>query len=132
MNIKIKMGLFSIISSIMISAIPVYIYYSYINELKDCKCAEDYRQIYVKYAVIGGMLFSIVTSILLYYFEKSKLTKYTSGAISLSLSALLLSYAYSLIKKDCECSVSWKRTFMLVHGVLLLVPNLFIVYKSVK
>jgi divalent metal cation (Fe/Co/Zn/Cd) transporter len=126
------MILFSIISSIMISAIPVYIYYSYINELKDCKCAEDYRQIYVKYAVIGVMLFSIVTSILLYYFEKSKLTKYTSGAISLSLSALLLSYAYSLIKKDCECSVSWKRTFMLVHGVLLLVPNLFIVYKSVK
>ena len=116
----------------MISAIPVYIYYSYINELKDCKCAEDYRQIYVKYAVIGAMLFSIATSILLYYFEKSKITKYTSGAISLSLSFLLISYAYSLIKKECECSASWKRTFMLVHGVLLLVPNLFIVYKSVK
>jgi len=131
MNIKVKMGLFSVISGIMISSVPMYIYYSYINELKECKCAEDYRQKYIKYAVIGVLLFSIASSILLYYFEISKLTKYTSGAISLSFSALLLSYAYSLIKKDCKCSVSWKRTFMLVHGVLLLVPNLFIVYKSV-
>ena len=78
------------------------------------------------------MLFSIATSIVLYYFDLSKLTKYTTGAISLSLSGLLLSYAYSLIKKDCVCSASWKRTFMLIHGVLLLIPNLFIVYKSVK
>ena len=132
MNIKVKMGLFSVVSSIMISSIPIYIYYSYINELKDCKCAEDYRQKYIKYAIVGVMLFSIATSIVLYYFDLSKLTKYTTGAISLSLSGLLLSYAYSLIKKDCVCSASWKRTFMLIHGVLLLVPNLFIVYKSVK
>jgi len=132
MNIKVKLSLFSIISGIILSSMPVYIYYSYINELKDCKCAEDYRQIYVKYAVIGAMLFSIATSILLYYFEKSKITKYTSGAISMSLSVLLISYAYSLIKKDCECSASWKRTFMLFHGVLLLVPNLFMAYKSLK
>ena len=82
--------------------------------------------------VIGAMLFSIATSILLYYFEKSKITKYTSGAISLSLSVLLISYAYSLIKKDCVCSASWKRTFMLFHGVLLLVPNLFMAYKSLQ
>ena len=129
MNIKVKLSLFSIISGIILSSMPVYIYYSYINELKECKCAEDYRQKYIKYAIIGVMLFSIATSILLYYFEKSKITKYTSGAISLSFSALLLSYAYSLIKKDCECSVSWKRTFMLVHGVIISLLNLLVIYK---
>ena len=132
MKVQAKINIFSIIIGIIISSLPIYVYYSYVNELKGCACAEDYRQIYIKYAVIGAILFSILTSIMFSYFKHSKIPTHLSVISSLSLSGLLLSYAYSLIKKDCECSESWKRTFMIVHGVLLLIPNLYVVYKSIK
>ena len=113
----------------LVALLPSYVYYSYINELKECACATDYRQIYVKYAMIGVFIFSILMSLVNYYFTKTKLSIYVQIAVSLSLSGLLLSYAYSLIKKDCKCSESWKRTFMLVHGVIISLLNLLVIYK---
>ena len=129
-----KLTLFVIILAAIgpiISLLPSYVYYSYINEIKECACATDYRQIYVKYAMIGVFIFSIVAAVINYYIKNTKLTMYSKLAVSLSLSGLLLSYAYSLIKKDCECSESWKRTFMLVHGVFILITNLLVIYKLV-
>jgi len=118
-KIKLKVILITVPIAMIIPLFNSYVYYTYVNELKDCKCAEDKKQIYVKYSGIAMMAMGVLYLILHYIFPKLNINILRT-IIALASGILYIYYAYSLIKKDCECSESWKRTYMLVHGIFIL------------
>ena len=128
MKAKTEMAFMLIVLSSLVMPLMVgYIFISYIKSLEDkkCACSNDRRRKYVKFYGYFLIIFSLLTIILnlCFGFLSSILFQNVVRIISFSVNLLAayLIYSYSNILEDstCECSISWKRTFLKFYGYLL-------------
>ena len=116
-----------VLSSLVMPLMIGYILISYIKSLeeKNCACSSDRRRKYVKYYGYFLIIFTILSLIfnLVFGFAGSYIFQNIIRIISFSINILAgyLIYSYSNILEDssCDCSVSWKKTFMKFYGYTL-------------
>ena len=128
MNSKTELAFMLIIlSSLVLPLMIGYILISYIKSLeeKKCACSNDRRRKYVKYYGYFLIIFSILSLVfnLVFGLAGSNFFQNFIRIISFSINLLAgyLIYSYSNILEDssCDCSVSWKKTFMKFYGYTL-------------
>ena len=128
MNSKTELAfMLMILSSLVMPLMIGYILISYIKSLeeKNCACSSDRRRKYVKYYGYFLIIFTILSLIfnLVFGFAGSYIFQNIIRIISFSINILAgyLIYSYSNILEDssCDCSVSWKKTFMKFYGYTL-------------
>ena len=104
-----------------------YILVSYIKSLEDkeCACTNDRRRKYVKFYGYFIIVFSILLLVinLIFGMRGNALIQNIIRIVSFSVNflAAYLLYSYSNILEDssCQCSESWRRTFMKFYGFFM-------------
>ena len=85
-------------------------------EKYQCKCSEDRRRDFMKFYLMGGIAYSLVT--ILSIFKKELLVFLARHvaplffAASIAYSAVALSYFVDIKHKDCRCSMGPQREIM--------------------
>ena len=116
-----------ILSSMVMPLMIGYILISYIKSLeqKDCACSNDRRRKYVKYYGYFLIIFTILSLIFNLVLGLAGSNAFQNiiriFSFSINLLAGYLIYSYSNILEDstCDCSISWKKTFMKFYGYTL-------------
>ena len=125
MNHKTEMAfMLLILISLAVPLVVGYILISYIKSLekKDCACSNDRRRKYVKFYGYFLIIFSILSLVFNFIFGLASSTKFQNllriVSFSINLLAAYLIYSYSNILEDssCDCSISWKKTFLKFYG----------------
>tara|TARA_Y100000389_G_C17374972_1_gene471143 strand:+ start:596 stop:1078 length:483 start_codon:yes stop_codon:yes gene_type:complete len=125
MNHKTEMAfMLLILISLAVPLVVGYIFISYIKSLeqKDCACSNDRRRKYVKFYGYFLIIFSILSLIFNFIFGLSLSTNFQNilriVSFTVNLLAAYLIYSYSNILEDssCDCSISWKKTFLKFYG----------------
>lgn len=109
--------LFSLIIGLFI--FKIYVHFSYVEKLKEdgCECSEDWKRKWIKYGPLiqFSIMFALgIVQILLFMIFNFKLHENIKRCISLILPIIYVLYIYGLMKIDCQCSVDWRRTFILI------------------
>ena len=101
----------------------VIIHYVYIKDLKQkrCGCANNWKQQLVQYGPIINIVISVILFFIQYYIVKKELYLNKYNIIPLIFYVIYITYTYKLIKNKCECSKNWKREFILIFTVILVV-----------
>ena len=102
-------------------------------ERKKCACSNDIRRKYVKFYGYFLLIFSILVFVINIIFSRTnELIESVIRIISFSINflAAYLLYSYSNILEDasCECSESWRRTFMKFYGYFIGITYSFIAF----
>jgi len=116
-----------LLNTLVLPFIIGYILISYIKSLEDkkCACSSDIRRKYVKFYGYFLILFSLFTLVINLIFRQVSNIKiqniFRIISFSINILAAYLIFSYSKILQDstCECSLSWRRTFMNFYGYLL-------------
>jgi len=114
-------------NSLILPLIIGYILISYIKSLenKKCACSSDIRRKYVKFYGYFLILFSLFTIVVNLIFGKicniqiQNIFRVISFSINILAAYLIFSYSNILQDSTCECSISWRRTFMKFYGYFL-------------
>ena len=127
MNYKTEMAFMLImLISLFVPLLVGYILISYIKSLesKDCACSNDRRRKYVKFYGYFLIIFSVLSLISNFVFGLAASSSFQSLlriiSFSVNLLAAYLIYSYSNILEDssCDCSTSWKKTFLKFYGYI--------------
>ena len=124
-----------IFASLILPLTIGFILVSYIKSLerKKCACSNDIRRKYVKFYGYFLLIFSILVFVINIIFSRTnELIESVIRIISFSINflAAYLLYSYSNILEDasCECSESWRRTFMKFYGYFIGITYSFIAF----
>ena len=116
-----------LINSLILPFFIGYILISYIKSLENtkCACSSDIRRKYVKFYGYFLILFAVFTLVINLIFGKignkqiQNIFRVISFSINILAAYLIFSYSNILQDSTCDCSVSWRRTFMKFYGYFL-------------
>lgn len=97
-----------------------YVYIRDLNEIK-CSCARDWKQKLVQYGPIINIVISIILFLTQYIIVKKELYLNKYNIVPILFYIIYITYTYKLIKNKCECSKNWKREFILIFTVILVI-----------
>ncbi len=112
-----------------------FIHYFYIKELeeKKCECSDDWKQKVVQYGpflnILVGYLLIFIQYKLIYL--KKKINK-IAYFIPLIFSLIYITYIYKLIQINCECSINWKRDFILYFTIIVIIFQLLGIFLTLS
>ena len=101
----------------------VIVHYVYIKDLRQqkCGCANDWRQKLLQY----GPIINITIGFILFYCQfliiKKNIYWRSYNIIPLTFYVVYITYIHKLIKNKCHCSNNWKRDFIFILTIVLVV-----------
>lgn len=115
---------------VFLTTFRLYVHYSYGEQLRDnCACSDSWEKDVLQYGPFFTLFIAIIFTNSAITNKKSKLyAKYLFRIFSFLLSGIYLSYIYKLIQIECVCSDDWKRTFITIYEIFIIVVQLIAMY----
>ena len=112
----------------------IYVHYSYIKKLQEdnCKCSEDWKSKWVRYGPILQICIGITLGVIQYIIYPIRINKNIGIIIGFILPIIYIIYVYNLIKIDCQCSVNWKRTFILFFSFYIILMQIITLIYNIN
>jgi len=110
----------------------IIIHHSYIKDLKKnkCYCSNDWREKIVQYGPIINIVIGIILFYLQFFIIKKDFDLHKFNIIPLIFYVIYITYIYKLIKIKCECSNNWKRDFIFLLTIILVVIQIIGIFIS--
>lgn len=98
-----------------------------VKKIKDynCVCSEDCKRDILQYGPLFNFFVVVILELFVAFDTKLKVyAKYLFRAVGPILTIIYLWYIYEVIKIECECSKDWRRKFITIYEIVLIVIKL--------